>query len=190
MKKNICFLLFLLSVSTITAFGQKRPLAKPAPTPDILNKNLIVNGNAESGNGNGWTNADELKTILYGEFGGGPDKGSPGPNDRGEKYFYARTTMAQPTATFSQKISLTRIADAVDKGQVIYNVGGWFGVASSSSSMGRLRVVFLDNDEKEISTDATAEIKEADKPEDLALTERSLPMLDELLATPNQPPTL
>jgi len=174
MKSCIVLSLSLVFVMAVTACGQKKVSAtKAPPTPDVklFGVNLIKNGNAESENG--WTNADELKTILYGEFGGGPDKGSPGPTDRGEKYFYARTTMAQPTAIFSQKIDLTKIADSVDKGDVRYNLGGWFGVASSSSSMGRLRVVFLDKDEKEISTDATAEIKEAAKPEDLALTERS-----------------
>lgn len=148
---------------------------KPAATIDakLFGKNLIKNGDAETGNGDGWSNSDELKTIVYGDFGGGPATDSPGPTNRGDKYFYARTTREAPTADFTQKIDVSGAGEVIDKSLVNYNFGSWFGVANGSASIGRLKVTFLDKDNKQISTDETAEIKEADRPADLVLTERN-----------------
>ncbi|MFT3746074.1 MAG: hypothetical protein QM785_17520 [Pyrinomonadaceae bacterium] len=162
-------ILLLLALS-VTA----QKTAPPKPTlPTIFQKNLIQNGNAESGDGSGWSNAGELKTILYGDFGGGPGKDSPGPTDRGEKYFYARTTTSQPTATFSQKTDVSSAAATVDKGGVSYNFGGWFGVANGSSSSGRLKITFLDAAGKELKTDITAVINEDNRPPDETMVERN-----------------
>lgn len=156
-------------IFAFSAFGQKKISTNP---PSLFNRNLIKNGNAESGNGDGWTNTDELKTIVYGEFGGGPTADSPGLTNRGEKYFYVHTSTEQPTASFMQKTDVSQIAEAIDKGNVSYNFGGWFGVANGSSSAGRLKISFLDAAGKELNNDETAEITEENRPADEVLIEK------------------
>ena len=166
MNKRFLIVAAIGLILTGSIFAQKKP------EPKIFGFNLIKNGDAEDGNGNGWTNADELKTIVYGEFGGGPTPNSEGPSNRGEKYFYIHTTTEQPTATFVQEINLSKITETIDKGKVEYNFGGWFGVANGSSSAGRLKILFLDKEGKEILMDQTAEITEANRPPDEVLAEK------------------
>lgn len=139
----------------------------------LFGANLIKNSDAETGNGSGWTNPDNLKTIVYGDFGGGPYPDTPGPKNRGEKYFYANVTTAQPSAIFAQKIDTAAISEAIDKGAVNYDFGGWFGGFNGSYGSSRLKVSFLDTDGKEIGTDETAEVKESDRIDDLVLIERN-----------------
>lgn len=182
MIKQLFFLISIGMILTLSACAQKKstdtkptkqaPVSSPANSK-LFGANLIKNGDAEAGNSDGWTNADELKTILYGEFGGGPTKDSPGPKTRGDKYFYARTTTEQPTAVFSQTINISEIGDIIDKVNVDYNFGGWFGVANGSSSAGRLKISFLNANGKEIAADATEEITEATRPADEVLVEKT-----------------
>ena len=166
----ICLLLLL----SLPAAAQKISSPKPVPrsTPTVFDKNLVKNGDAESGNGSRWSNSEELKTILYGDFGGGPGKESPGPADRGERYFYARTTTSQPTAVFSQNIDISAAASTIDTGMVSYRFGGWFGIANGSSSSGKLKIAFFDTAGKELKNDATAEIKEKNRPPDETMIEK------------------
>lgn len=138
----------------------------------LFNTNLIKDGNAEAESHTAWKPSEDLKTIIYGDFGGGPGKDSPGPANRGEKYFYANISKSKPTAVFKQTIDVG-IGAAIDKGIVNYNFGGWFGSANGSLSSGRLKVAFLDKDGKEISKDETAEIKESERPEDGVMLERN-----------------
>ncbi|MBS1796879.1 MAG: hypothetical protein JSS81_23840 [Acidobacteria bacterium] len=161
-------LILLVAALAPAVCGQRKT---PPRTTELFGRNLIKNGDAESGSADGWTNADELKTIVYGEYGGGPTRESPGPATRGDKYFYARTTTEQPTAVFTQKADVGEIGDAIDKGNVAYDFGGWFGVANGSSSAGRLIVSFFDRDGRKLATAATAEIKEAERPADEVLVE-------------------
>lgn len=138
----------------------------------LFNTNLIKDGDAEASEHNFWKPSEALKTIVYGDFGGGPAKDSPGPANRGEKYFYANTSTSKPTANFKQMIDVGAIVAAIDKGTVNYNFGGWFGSANGSLSSARLKVAFLDKEGKEISKDETAAIKESERPEDGVLLER------------------
>jgi hypothetical protein len=167
-----CFSIFLV-IFIATSSGDAQITNKPAPTPSLLGRNLIKNSDAETGNGSGWTNSDELKTIVYGEYGGGPGKDSPGPVNRGEHYFYARTTTEVPTVSFSQKIDLSALSVMTDSRTVAYNFGGWFGVANGSSSAARLIVTFLDKAGKELATASTAGITEQDRPADEVLAEKN-----------------
>lgn len=169
--KTICVFLLL----SLSALAQKpvSPKPTPPPTPTLFARNLIKNSDAESGNGGGWSNSLELKTILYGDLGGGPGKESPGPSNRGERYFYARTTTSQPIAVFLQKTDINSAAAAIDGGGVTYRFGGWFGTANGSSSAGRLKITFLDAAGKELKNDATPEIKEENRPPDETMIEKS-----------------
>lgn len=149
--------------------------ARSAPTSEtkLFNVNLIQNSGAEDTDSHAWTPADDLKNILYGDYGGGPDRNSPGPANRGERYFYARTTRETPSVTFTQTVDIKDIAEAVDKSGVNYAFGGWFGRANGSSSIGGLNISFLDKDGKELLADATDEIKESESPADQVLVERN-----------------
>ena len=157
---------------TAVVTGCSQRPAKTTANDGIFGRNLITNGGAESDQA-GWSNGDELKTIVYGDYGGGPARDSPGPANRGEKYFYARTTTDAPMAAFSQKINVGTHAEPIDGGAVTCNFGGWFGIANGSMSAGRLVVTFLDKAGKELSTLATKEITDETRPPDETLIERN-----------------
>lgn len=138
----------------------------------LFNVNLIADGDAEADDHGVWKPADVLKTIVYGEFGGGPAADSPGPVKRGSKYFYASVTTANPRAIVEQKVDVSTIAKSIDEAKVGYSLAGYFGGVNTSHSSARLNLVFLDKDGKQLGADMTGEVKEQDRADDLVLVER------------------
>lgn len=165
--------IFTLGLCAISASALKPGHAFQQKTPkSLFNINLIADGEAEADDHSVWKPADVLKTIVYGEFGGGPAADSPGPVKRGSKYFYASVTTANPRAIVEQKIDVSTAAAPIDAAKVGYSLVGFFGGVNTSHSSARLNVVFLDKDGKPLGTDQTAEVKEQDRADDLVLVER------------------
>lgn len=138
-----------------------------------LGANLIADGDAEAENSDVWQPADILKTVQYGEFGGGPASDSPGPANRGGHYFYAKVTTENPRAVVSQNLDVSASATAIDGGRTGYRMDGFFGGVNTSFSSARLTAEFLDKAGKKIGGDTTDEVKESDRADDLVLIERT-----------------
>jgi hypothetical protein len=184
-RTSVTLLFTLLSIGLIAigcdAQGRKSTKAvgntpvKQAPEPAIaarlLGKNLIVNGSAEAPDTSAW-HSEDLKTIVYGEFGGGPMKDSPGPANRGEKYFYANMSTRKPIVSFSQKVDIKGLAAAIDKGAIQYDADAWFG-GTHIFSVGRLVIVFTGDGGTELGTATTDRKDRSDRQNDLDLVERS-----------------
>ena len=158
-------------------------VAKPQATPEtnkaqsepkIFGTNLIKNGGAETGNGAGWTNSDELKIFRY--DGGWGDAWQVTPPNHGDNYFYAGVSLEKPTNEFSQELDVSEIAKEVDAGKVVYNSGAWFGVRGSAA--GRLKIEFYDANKALIArpekdADATEKITSENKPDDVTMIEKT-----------------
>lgn len=112
----------------------------PVEAQSIFGKNLVVNGDAESGPGTtsgtpptsipGWTIAGGPQVLLY-SAGGRMDNSTVGPANRGKNYFAGSTT-AQ--ATLTQKIDISAAATAIDAGTVSYDASGYIGVTGGDTS--------------------------------------------------------
>jgi hypothetical protein len=135
--------------------------------------NLIADGDAEAENSDVWQPADILKTIQYGEFGGGPAPDSPGPANRGGHYFYAKVTTENPRAVVSQNLDVSAATTTIDGGRIGYRMGGFFGGVNTSFSSARLSAEFLDKTGKKLGGDTTDEVLESDRADDLVLIERT-----------------
>jgi len=98
---------------------------------------------------------------------------SPGPANRGQKYFYGTVKTAQPSKIVSQKADVLGIAKSIDANNVQYTISGYFGGVNNSASSARLRVTFLDKDGKELAADKTDEVKESDRADDMVLVGRT-----------------
>ena len=103
-------------------------------------KNLVVNGDAESGPGTssataaasvpGWTISGAPSVVLY--SGGSPlDNTSLGPTNRGKNYFVGTNT-AQ--AALTQKIDVSSAAAAIDAGTVTFDASAYLGGSSPDTS--------------------------------------------------------
>src|SRR5262249_18094177 len=122
-----------VSASNVIGFtiGPANPGASsPAAT---LGKNLIVNGDAESGPADptcsglvtipGWQTDGSMSVCAYGTPGGFPDL-AVGPPNHG-KNFFAGGVSAQ--ATMKQTIDLSSLAQPIDAGGLAFTLSGYLG---------------------------------------------------------------
>ncbi|HRH44923.1 MAG TPA: hypothetical protein PKY82_25015 [Pyrinomonadaceae bacterium] len=167
MSKKIVFVTMFSLILSVSIFGQKKV------EPKIFNVNLIKNGGAETGNGEGWTNSDELKTFRY--DGGWGDAWQVTPPNHGDYYFYARVIKDTPIAEFTQKIDVSKIAQDIDANKVSYNLAGWYGIRGGAGV--RLILTFYGADGKRIKNskdeeDATEKFTSENRPSDVEMVEK------------------
>ncbi|MBW4607309.1 MAG: PEP-CTERM sorting domain-containing protein [Hassallia sp. WJT32-NPBG1] len=143
-----------------------------------LNKNLIVNADAEQGQadpiGNavgasipaipGWTLTGSFSVLQYGAKGfdftnpsgnsvtvsGLPHATSPGPVNRGKNLFYGGGDRNSSSA--SQLINVADIAFIIDKGKGAFNLSGWLGGYTTDLDSGQLNINFLNQDNQSLGT--------------------------------------
>lgn len=168
MSKKIVFLTIMSLILSASIFGQKKV------EPKIFKVNLIKNGGAETGNGEGWTNSDELKIFRY--DGGWGDAWQVTPPNHGNNYFYARVIKDAPIAEFTQKTDLKQIAQEIDDNKVSYNLDSWFGVRGHAGA--RLILTFYSADGMQIKSslddaDATEKFTSENRPSDVEMVERT-----------------
>lgn len=136
----------------------------------VLGKNLIVNGNGEQGScdsiGNAvgsaipnipaWKTTGSFSVLCYGATGfefvnalgqtvsvsGLPDANSPGPDHRGQNFFFGGANRASSSA--SQLIDVAKLASIIDAGQAMYDLGAWLGGYDTDLDNVQLSLNFLD----------------------------------------------
>lgn len=168
MCKKIVFLIVISLILSASIFGQKKV------EPKIFNVNLIKNGGAETGNGEGWTNSDDLKTFRY--DGGWGDAWQVTPPNHGDNYFYARVIKDAPIAEFTQKTDVSKIAQEIDTNKVSYNLDSWFGIRGHAGA--RLILTFYGADGTAIKNSndeesATEKFSSENRPSDVEMVERT-----------------
>jgi len=136
-------------------------------------KNLVVNGDAESGPGTtgsappasipGWTISGSPNVILY-SANDRLSNASVGPASRGKNYFAGSNT-AQ--ATLTQTIDVSSAASGIDAGTVSYDASGYIGGSSGDTSQ---MIVTLKNASGGTITSFTfGPLTDSDKAQDDAL---------------------
>lgn len=142
-----------------------------------LNTNLIVNGDAEQGQGDpignavganipaipGWSPTGNFSVLQYGAKGfdffttpsgqtlsvsGLPDATSPGPVNRGKNLFYGGGAGGSSSA--SQLINVADIASIIDKGKGAFNLSGWLGGYRTDLDSAQLDISFLGQDNQSL----------------------------------------
>ncbi len=111
------------------------PSAEELAARQMLGRNLVVNGDAESTSAAeglipGWTVGDGLmRKAPYKQVSDNPEEddlrfASPGPSDRGRSFFRGSPN---PHNTMHQTIDLGPLARAIDENRVVFRLAGWFG---------------------------------------------------------------
>ncbi|NEU72318.1 PEP-CTERM sorting domain-containing protein [Hassallia byssoidea VB512170] len=168
-------LIVKIGVTLIAGISSSLLLSSPIYA-GTLNKNLIVNGDAEQGQGDpignavganipaipGWTLTGSFSVLQYGakgfdfttpsgqpvSVGGLPDATSPGPVNRGKNLFYGGGDRGSSSA--SQLINVADIASIIDKGKGAFNLSGWLGGYTTDLDSAQLDISFLGQDNKSL----------------------------------------
>lgn len=132
----------------------------PLAAQSVFDRNLIVNGDAESGPGAvdhlstvvvpDWSHMSAFTAVEYGAFGEFPTLFSAGPVDRGVNFFTGGpvefavgTGMSVTTAT--QTADVTGGADSIDVGLVGFELEGYLGGWVAQDDNAVLTIEFLDD---------------------------------------------
>lgn len=138
--------------------------------------NLIVNGDAETGDGTasgydavvipGWKTSGLPTAVDYGAPGGFPDSSVPGPSNRG-KHFFAGGQLG--SSSLSQCINLSAAASAIDAGSVGYDLNGWLGGYGAQGDNARVIVTFRNASGESLGTTQIGPVTPADRKSKTAL---------------------
>ncbi|HTS61444.1 MAG TPA: IPT/TIG domain-containing protein [Candidatus Acidoferrales bacterium] len=148
-------------------------LQAPAEAQTVFGKNLVVNGDAESGTGtnaatpassiSGWTIGGSPAVILY-TSGDRLNLKSLGPANRGKNYFSGTTTAK---ATLTQKIDISSAAAGIDAGTVAYDASGYLGGSNGDTS--QMIVTFQNTSGGSVGTFTLGPVTDTDKDQSDAL---------------------
>jgi hypothetical protein len=145
-------------------------------------KNVIVNGDAESGkndqNGDkpvssipGWTLKGDIDVVPYGSSVGVPKATDPGPSNRGKNMFTGGPDTASTSA--SQNIDISTISADVAGGNVSYTLSGYLGGFSSQTDNAVLSVQFEDNAGKVLASAQIGPVTASDRNDASGLLQRT-----------------
>jgi len=161
MRKLLLQFTFLAGIAAaFAACGQKRiqvsgssePQANSIATATPLDRNLLVNGDAETlmqgskESIEGWSKTADVVPMNY---GGMPDEwqsSKPGCPDGRERYFRLALAINEPAKSISQRINIVGEEKLIDSGAVECALGGWFGGWAGGDASARLEVDFLAED--------------------------------------------
>ena len=143
--------LFLLLVGAL-ALGTlcALPKAVAAQTPPQFGDNLIVNGDAEAGSAAtgsalvdipGWTRSGNFQVMAYGTSGC-PSLTDPGPQERGNNFFFGGPTNTASSA--SQTIDVSALSPAFAQGVCTFSLSAYLGGFGSQEDHTTLLASFRD----------------------------------------------
>ena len=146
----------LLCIALLAAAGQMAHAQ-----PDILNKNLIVNGNAESGPAGmdvktavssipGWTITGGKPTVLPYNLSGFVQLTDPTPPDHGFQYFAA--AFPSLPGTMTQPIDVSSAASLINAGSVKFTASAYLGSIGGVSQGTKMDVAFQNGNGQTFST--------------------------------------
>jgi uncharacterized protein (TIGR03437 family) len=144
-------------------------MAQSLTAQSLFNRNLIVNGDAESGSGStsggtvvasipGWTAAASANVLPY-SLNDRLEKTSIGPVNRGNNYFAGGPSNAKSTLT--QKVDISATASGIDAGTVTYDASAYLGGSGGDSS--QMILTFLGASGNTLLTVSLGPVAEADR---------------------------
>lgn len=160
------------------------PVATPSPvaaTPVLLATNLLVNGDAELGDGSsdgqvvpipGWKVTGNLTSVRYGAFGGFIQLADPGPANRGRNYFVGGPE--SPVSTANQQINVAGNAADIDAGRLNYLATGYFGGFDGQDDRASLALTFRDADGNNLRSVTIGNVNSSDRNGNNGLQGRTL----------------
>jgi len=180
--------------ATPTAVAQ-RPTATPQPTlptlptvdpGQLLNRNLIVNGDAEAAAGSpddtalvaipDWTRQGNCNVMQY-QSDSNDYQGttSAGPANRGKNFFYggAETTTDNTTTRARQTIDTSAGAALLVTNQVKFTLSGWLGGFAGQNDSAKLTVQFLSVTGQALASASIGPVLDADRKGETCLVERT-----------------
>lgn len=161
------------------------PANRAATTDQVFTRNLILNGDAESDNGNGscvtgeadrvtgWAPNGNVRSEDYGHTGGDPDVDTPGPPNRGRCYFRREVGSGTPQYSASQTINVSTATTAIDAGTVNYSMSGWFGGIAGDVGSAKMIAIFKDASGKELAKVETDPVTHEERGDQVKLIQRS-----------------
>jgi hypothetical protein len=145
----------LLSVQTPAS--KSKPAAKSAS--NLFARNLLVNGNAESGNTvPGWSAQPGFSAETYGSHSIVACQGC------GARYFRLHWDGGDPQLSSSQTVSIEPIAAAIDAGKVTVKIAGLFGSILKSETTIYLLILFKSADGQDLGALQTPPVDPNDLP--------------------------
>ena len=140
--------------------------------------NLIVNGDAEEGEGSSdgyvpvtipsWIKTGVPNVVPWAVGNGFPDAGTPGPTDRGLNYFTGGTGGAT-IGTLSQTIDVSSSSAAIDAGTAPFTLCGYLGGYLIQSDNVMVLAEFLDGAAGELGSASIGPVTTADRASTTAL---------------------
>ncbi len=156
----------------------------------LLGKNLIVNGDAESGpcmtddrhvpdTIPGWQRQGTFSVVCYGADGGFPATDDQGPANRGKSFFTGGpdqgadgSSVDNTTTSATQTIDIAVLASLTDSGTISYALSGYFGGYSSQGDNAILTVQFLNASQHEVGKTTLGGVNAKDRQGNTGLLER------------------
>lgn len=159
------------------------------PTGDpsqLLNRNLIVNGDAEAATGSpddtalvaipGWTRQGNFNVMQY-QSDSNDYQGttSAGPAKRGKNFFYGglQNETDNTTTSASQTIDISAGAALFVTNQVKFTLSGWLGGFGGQNDSAKLTIQFLSVTGQALSSASIGPVMDADRKGETCLVERT-----------------
>ncbi len=151
-----------------------------APPAVALERNVIVNGDAEMERGfdgflpdaalPGWVDPGYSTATLYGSSGF-PSLTDAGPDDRGNSFLCGGD--ASRDSSIWQDIDLADIAAAIDTGSIGYRLSGWLGGYSDQNDRARVTVDMYDLSGAVVASETLPPVTDADRDDTTGLALRT-----------------
>lgn len=162
--------------TSVDGYADDLVVVLQGPPPPPPSGNLLVNGNAEAGEGSldgvtpvasipGWVRApgSPFSVLRYATTAPGfPMATTPGSPTRGANYFFGGT--AAMSASLSQVVTLdAALLARVDSGQARYTASGWFGGFEAQNDRATLRLEFLSATDAALGTGEVGGVTDTDR---------------------------
>ena len=139
----------------------------PLCAQQVFGPNLILNGDAESGPGSqndaqvssipNWTNTGANVIVYASAYG--LDTGSILPASVGKNYF----SSGKSNSNLTQTVNLAASSAAIDLGNAVYTVSGYFGGYSDHDDTASLTVTYLGANNNSLGAVTIGGVKSADR---------------------------
>ena len=181
-----------VAASTPTATA---PSSTKLPENPLLGKNLLVNGDAESGSAGdattatpilvktipGWERSGPLNILPYGNGKSSeciPGSEDVGPGNRGKQFFYGGFAANDPnhsaaTSSITQTLDVSHATALFAQGAVQYTLSAWLGGCQGQDDSGSVSIQFLSASGKALGTAKIGPVGYADRSNVTGLFSRS-----------------
>ena len=160
--------------------------AAEGASPNLFDRNLLVNGDAEAGAGSltgdevigvpGWVTIRNFTVARWGAVsvtGPLPSSTDPGPPNRGQNLFSGGPGPDNEISSASQIIDVSQFADFIDSGPVAFTLSGFLGGWQGANDSAVMSAVFADRRDDDLMTSSIGPVLAADRSGRSGLLERS-----------------